>query len=269
MGFRDRLTALAETVADEARARTTDAVQDARGHATRGARWLADRDPSASARLKLMADENARLSVEAFLVLLLDTMNADDDDDTPTAKQVERAGRRRARRAGIVGIWGGPAGLCLASLYSEAMLVCDIVDRHDLDLTDEQIAAHLLVLWGLSPNLDSATAAIEGTGPSVAEQVLGDRVLDDKPITELRPKDAVMVLWRMRQLMDPDELPGTTKMRHFALPKRRVRRVTQDVEAQLGVSSTLSAEDEKEEPTPAVEAKSTATLDPASIGLDG
>jgi hypothetical protein len=264
MGFRDRLTALAETVADEARERTTDAVQDAKGHATRGARWLAERDPSASARLKLMASDDARLSVEAFLVLLLDTMNADDDDDhAPTAKQVERAGRRRARRAGIVGIWGGPAGLCLASLYSEAMLVCDIVDRHDLDLTDEQIGAHLLVLWNLSPDLAEATAAIDGSGPSVAAQVLDDRVLDGKPITGLSPKDAVLVLWRMRQLTDPDELPGTTKMRHFALPKRRIRRVTEQVEAQLGVRSTPT------DAAPAVEATSTASLDPASIGLDG
>jgi hypothetical protein len=258
MGFRDRLSALAETVADEAKER----AEDARGHATRAAGWLAERDPSASARLALMTSDDARLSVEAFVVLLLDTMNADEDDDAPTAKEVERAGRRRARRAGVLGMFGGPAGLCLASLYSEAMLVCDIVDRHGLELTDEQIAAHLLVLWGLSPNLGEATAAIEGTGPSVAAQVLDDRVLDGKKVDELNAKDAVLVLWRMRQLFDPDELPGTTKLRHVALPKRRVRRVTEDVEAQLGVDSTTAG-------APAIEAGTTSSLDPASIGLEG
>ena len=40
---------------------------------------------------------------------------------------------------------------------------------------------------------------------------------------------------------------------------------TEDVEAQLGVSSTLTDADG----APAVEAKPTASLDPASIGLDG
>jgi hypothetical protein len=51
---------------------------------------------------------------------------------------------------------------------------------------------------------------------------------------------AQLVLWRARQLMDPDELPGTTKLRHFALPKRRVRRVTAGLEDQLGVTRSAA-----------------------------
>jgi hypothetical protein len=243
------VAALAEAAVDEARDRAVDAAGDARSGATRAARWLAEHDPSAAARMTLMADEDARLSVEAFLVLLLDAMNAD-EERTLTAGQVEKAGRRRARRAGILGIWGGPAGLCAASLYAEAMLACDVVDRHGLDLSDEQIAAHLLTLWGLVPSVEAGTAAIEGTGPSVASHVADDRLFDGKPITELSPLDALMVLWRARQLMDPDELPGTTKLRHFALPKRRVRRVTAQLEDQLGVQEAQR-------------------LDPASIGLEG
>jgi hypothetical protein len=229
MGWRDRLTQVTEATVEAA-------VGEARGHATRAGNWLKEHDPSAAARLRLLAGGETRLSVEAFLVTLLDAMNAGDEDGPATAQEVEKAGRRRARRAGILGIFGGPAGLCAASLYAEAMLACDVVDRHGLDLSDEQIAAHLLALWGLVPSVEAGGAAIDGTGPSVAAQVLDERVFDGRPVSELSPVDALMVLWRARQLMDPDELPGTTKLRHFALPKRRVRRVTADLEDQLGVT---------------------------------
>lgn len=232
MGWRDRLTEATEATVQAA-------VGEAREHATRAGRWLAEHDPSAAARMQLIADDGARLSVEAFLVLLLDAMNAD-EDRMLTGGEVEKAGRRRARRAGIVGAFGGPFGLCAASLYTEAMLVCDIVDRHGLDLTDEQIAAHLLVLWGLVPTLEEASAAIDGTGPSIAGHVADARLFNGTPVEELSPRDALMVLWRARQLMDPDELPGTTKLRHFALPRRRIRRVTEQVEDQLGVTPSVA-----------------------------
>jgi hypothetical protein len=260
MGWRSRLSDLAEGVADEARERASTSVETTRSGARWAAGWLAERDPSAGARLRLLADDDAQLSVERFLVLLLDAMNGAEDPDRPTAEEVARAGRRRARRAGILGIWGGPAGLMATSLYAEAMLVCDIVDHHGLELTDEQIAAHLLLLWELTPDLASAEAAIDGSGPSVAERLVGDRVLDGKPVTELSPMGAVKALWRLRSLMDPDELPGTTKLRHFALPKRRVRKITAAMEAQLGVSGT---------PDQVAITPSGASLDPAAIGLDG
>ena len=120
-------------------------------------------DGSASMRLKAMlADEETPISIEAFLVLLVDVVNEDEEREV-TEKHLKRTGKRRARLVGLAGLPLGPAGLSLASLYCETQLVCDIVAHHDLDLTDEQIAAHLLVLWNAAPDVAWANAAITGT----------------------------------------------------------------------------------------------------------
>jgi hypothetical protein len=194
-------------------------------------------DPSTAGRVRemILREDEQQLSVEAFLVLVVDAVNGD-GERTLSDEDVNRAARRRARVAGMIGMFGGKPGRGAASLFTEARLVCDVVDQHGLQLTDEEIAAHLLVLWKLSPDLEHAAAAIDGSGPSVARK-LGSELAGDKRVDHMSPKEALKALWRLRVLFDDDALPGSSKIRHVAMPKRRVDKITETIERQLGVAA--------------------------------
>jgi hypothetical protein len=88
--------------------------------------------------------------------------------------------RKRRRRLGLVSFGAGPlVGVAsqVADLYCETATVCDVVAIYDLDLTDERIAAHMLVLWEIVDDLDAADAAIAGA-PSIAS-LLGGQLLSN------------------------------------------------------------------------------------------
>src|SRR4051794_38378717 len=100
-------------------------------------------DQDLAAFLKIPDDQPIR--IEKLLVLLVSAVH----DESPrelSRRDVKRAGKRRHRLVGGFGMLGGPAGIYAASLLSEAQIVCDVADRHALDLTNEELAGHLLVL---------------------------------------------------------------------------------------------------------------------------
>ncbi len=233
--FADRLAAKAADVAKDgvgfAKDRAGDGVALARSR-------IESYDGSATSRLKAMFsdDPDARIGIESFLVLIVDVVNEDEEREF-SARRLKRTGKRRARLAGLAGLPLGKAGLALAGLYSETEIVCDVAQHHRLDLTDEQLAAHLLVLWNAAPDLSVATAAIDGTGPPVTAYLAGrtaDHLITKAP-DEMTAKDVVMVLWRARGLMGDVDLPGSSRLRDFMLPGGQVKTVKRAAEAQFGV----------------------------------
>lgn len=225
MGLRNRLAADAARLAKSAAAAAEQRIADSDNA---GARFIA----------MIRMDDDRPITVEAWLVLLIDAVHSDEAREL-TDRDVKKAAKRRQRRAGAAGALGGPVGMHVASLYCEAEILCDLVERHRLDLTEAQIAAHLLVLWNAMPDVASAHAAIDGSGPSVlaltSERVRGSLRADDGPMTK---KKVVRTLWKLRGLMDDLDLPGSSSGRDVLLPGRRVKALTLAAERQLGVPTS-------------------------------
>jgi hypothetical protein len=199
---------------------------------------------SATSRLKALRDmrDDQPITIEALLVLFVDAVH----EDTPrelSKRDVKKAGKRRQRLAGGLGMFGGPVGMYIASLYSEAEILCDVADRHELTLSDEDLAAHLLVMWNAMPDFESARAAIDGSGQSVAYRTatqFRDR-LTSKPLDQMTKADAVLALWRLRGVATDTSLPGTASPRDVLLPGSRVKSVIKAAERQLGVHGGQTA----------------------------
>jgi hypothetical protein len=119
----------------------------------------------------MLADDDEReFVVERALVALVRGVR-DDDDERLTDRDLYKAAKRRSKRARRAALLAGPAAGSanqLVDLYCETATVCDLDRLHGLGLSDEKIAAHMLVLWNVTPELAVAQAALAGTGPSVS-----------------------------------------------------------------------------------------------------
>ena len=266
MGLKDRLTDGASRLADGARdgaSRLADGAKDGASKLTDGARDGASKVTGGAARLasdaatkakeavagseagaRLLAivriDDDRPLTPERLLVMLVEAVRGDDEERDLSARDVLKAAKRRQRLAGAAGALGGPVGLQLASLYCEAELLCDVAERHGLQLADEELSAHLLVLWNAMPDLVSARAAIDGSGQSVAGRVATSAhgKVVTKPRDEMTKRDVVKLLWRARGVVGDIEMPGSNSPMNVLLPGRRVKAFTAAAEEQLGVAAT-------------------------------
>lgn len=195
---------------------------------------------SAASRLKALRDmeDDQPITIEALLVLLVDAVHEDNPREL-SKRDVKKAGKRRQRLAGGLGMFAGPVGLYIASLYCEAEILCDVADRYRLSLSDEDLAAHLLVMWNGMPDYPAARAAIEGTGQSVAARMATEvrGTVGERPLGQMTKKDAVLALWRLRGAVKDTALPGSASARDVFLPGSRVRAVTEAAERQLGVAA--------------------------------
>lgn len=182
--------------------------------------------------------EDQPLTIEAIATSLIDAVREDHPRQLSDS-DVKKAAKRRQRLAGGVGMFAGPAGVYIAGLYSEAEILCDVADRHQLALTDEALAAHLLVLWSVVPDLAAATAAIDGTGMSVAGH-LGNRLRDEitgGQAEAMSKKDAVLAIWRLRSAVKDSPFLDRASPRDVLLPGSRVADVIEAAERQLGVAA--------------------------------
>jgi len=223
MGLRDRVSAEAGRLAKSAAATAGE--------------WGASSDRPGARLIRLLTMSDAqRISVESLLVALVEAVHGD-ETRALSDRDVKKAAKRRGRLAGMAGATGGPVGLQLASLYCEAEIVCDVVDRHRLGISDDEIAAHLLVLWNAMADVEAARRAIDGSGPSVLARMSAQahaRVAS-KPREEMTKGEVVRMLWRLRGAVQDVELPGSASVRDVLLPGRRVKAVTEAAERQLGV----------------------------------
>jgi hypothetical protein len=151
----------------------------------------------------LVAGPDGSASPEGFVLGLVRTAR-DEDDESLTEKQVRKDAKKRRRRLGIASFAAGPfAGAAgeATDLYPETATVCDIVELHDLPLTDLDIGAHMLVLWGVTPELAEARAALDGSGPTIL-MLFGNRyrstVIGDD--VEATVPNIIKAIWKQREV---------------------------------------------------------------------
>lgn len=191
-------------------------------------------------KLRDLLDRDQSLSLEGFLLLLVRSVR-DDDEEEQDAGDVYRAARKRRRRLGILAFGAGPlVGVAnqLADLYCETAVLSDVAALHDITLTDEEIGAHMLVLWDIAETWDEARAAIDGE-PSVA--VLVGRKLSegarDRIPEELTVRSAIKALWDVRSTLGEAREIGPGAFKTVLFTGRRTKQVIARAEAQLGVGS--------------------------------
>lgn len=226
MGIRDRVAARVQETAATAVVKARDVALSQ----TVGPRLL-----------ELLEMESDRpLSIETMSTLLVRAVR-DDDDSELAHVEVTRAAKRRQRILGAAGMFGGMPGIHLSSLYCEVVLLCDVERMHRLGLTDDEVAAHLLVLWNIMPEHDVALAAIDGSGPTVFEYVqeraagvVGDVIYREESLTKLQ---AIKLVWSLRGVTDRflENVPGSGRHKHVVFPASRVKEVIARAERQLGI----------------------------------
>jgi hypothetical protein len=228
MGIRDRIAAT---------------VSDVGTSAVAGAAGKLQRTGEGFSALRAMFDEDERtFSIELWLVLLVAAVRDDEQEDERSRRDAYRTARSRRRRLGLLSFGAGPlVGVAtqLVDLYCEVATVCDIADVHKLDLTERQIAAHLLVLWSISESLDEAQAAIDATGQRTVGAMVADRLGEHargRLPEKLTKREAAKALWEARGLIgDARHAAGTGSVGGVVFAGHRTKQLIKRAEAQLGV----------------------------------
>ena len=191
----------------------------------------------------LFTDEDEReLVIERTVVTLVRTVR-DDDDEPLTDKDVLRAAKKRSRRARRTALLAGPmVGTAnqIVDLYCETATVVDLDRLHGLGMSDERIAAQMLVLWDITPDIAIAEAAILGTGPSV-KALLTRRFSQEATarMPETKTKTAMLkAIWKARSLAGGvrEGVMGERNITGIVFAGKRVKEFIARAEAALGVA---------------------------------
>ena len=233
MGLRDQLEKQAARVGEQARAVAASELVRSAGESFRGFRAM-------------LSDDERGQSIEAYLRALVRAVRDDERDEEQTSRDVYVRARKRRRRIGLICLGAGPmAGVAsrVADLYCETATVCDVADLHGLGLGDEQVAAHMLVLWSIAADLVQAEGAMRGE-PPVAE-ILGGKLFEYLGLElEAQPTKLgiAKAIWDVQRL-DPFDVAGDAKkavggqpVRSVAFTGHHTKKVIKKAEAQLGVS---------------------------------
>lgn len=239
MALSDRLRTKLTDTAEKTKAVAADGAGAA---AAKAKAALEARSGTAGPRLLalLQMDDDAPLTIEALVVGLVDAVRKDDEARELSDRDVFKAAKRRFRRLGVISLPTGPVGWRVVGLYCEAATVCDIVELRGEPLSDEAVAAHLVVLWDAMPDLAGAEAAIAGTGQSVLQAlVLRYRAKVAERLPDPMTKRAVVTLiWRQRGLMSDVREAATPGVRENVFPGKRVKAFIAQAHAQLDGTPT-------------------------------
>lgn len=239
VGWKDRIAATAERATDLAR----DAADSAPAKKVLDSAPVQSVSDSYSGLKALLSDDEQReFVVERALLRLVATVR-DDDDETLSDKDVEKAAKKRFKRARRTALLAGPAvGTAnqVVDLYCETATVVDLDVLHGLGLTDEEIAAHMLVLWNIAPDVTVAHAAMLGTGPSVSALLsrrLGVEVASRMPDEKSRTA-VIKAIWNARGAADDvrEKIMGKRNITGTMFAGTRVKEFIARAEAALGVT---------------------------------
>jgi hypothetical protein len=191
-------------------------------------------------------DNERPITIEALLVLLADAVSRDEEGRDLTDRDVYKAAKRRYFRLGTVATPFGPVGWHMVNLYCEAATFCDVAELRDEPHDDEDIAAHLLTLWNVMPDLPSAQAAFAGTGPTVlaslakrATYEVAARLPD-----VMTKRAAILMLWRLRGSMSSVREVTGPGLRGRLFPGKRVKQLIAEAEAQLDAAATIRLDEQ-------------------------
>lgn len=192
-------------------------------------------------RAMLAEDDERSLSIERFLLALVRAVRSEEQGEERAARDVYVTARKRRRRLGLMSFGAGPlAGVAnqFADLFCETATVCDVAALHGLSLSDEQIGAHMLVLWEVVDDQDAAQNAMIGKPPvaNILAGKLRERAAEQLPET-LTKRSATKALWDVRGTIGDTGKGATTgAIRSVAFTGHRTKKVIKKAEAQLGVS---------------------------------
>jgi len=228
VGLRDRLQERAIRYGEEAgRKALASAPAQIAGDGLRGFRGM-------------IAGEDDAFTAELFLLSLVRAVRDDERDEDRSKRQVYVAARKRRRRLGLASFATGPfVGVAnqIADLYCETAMVCDLAAFHGHDLSDDQIAAHMLVLWGVAEDFEAAHSSVQGSPPIAS--LLGDKLfvrVDEYLPEELTKGSIVKALWEAREGVGNARKGATSEaVRTVAVTGHRTKKTIKRVESQLGV----------------------------------
>jgi hypothetical protein len=189
-------------------------------------------------RALIGGDGGRSVSLEAFLLSLVRNVRQDGRPDERNRRDVYVAARKRRRRLGLAAFSAGPwVGVAnrFADLYCETAAVCDVASLHDLELSDEDIGAHMLVLWGITEEHRAALLAMQGRPPVV--EILTRRLAShasERLPERLTTRSAVKALWDARDALG-DARKGGGAIRTVAFTGHRTKKVIKKAEDQLGL----------------------------------
>ncbi len=234
MALSDRLRTKALEAAEKAK---TVAAENAARAATSAREAIEARSGTAGPRLValLRMDDDEPITVEGLVLVLVDAVHSDDEASELSDRDVYKAAKRRYRRLGTVALPSGPIGGYVVNLYCEAATLCDIVELRAVPLSEEEIAAHLLVLWGAMPDTTSATAAIDGSGPSVLT-TFALRAKDRMGLPASGPptkRQVIATLWRSRDAVSSVRDVDAPGVRESLFPGGRVKEFIAAAHGQL------------------------------------
>lgn len=224
-----------------------DRLEENVGRVNRGARKAIASAPvrQAGERFRrareMFEDDEQPLSVESFLLILVRAVREDEQGEERQARDVYVTARKRRRRLGLMSFGAGPLiGVAnqLADLYCETATVCDVATLHGLNLSDEQLGAHMLVLWGVADTNRAAEQAIAGEPPvaNILAAKLRGRAVEQLP-EKLTKRSVTKALWDVRSAIGDARRDATTgAVRTVAFTGHRTKKVIRKAEAQLGVN---------------------------------
>ncbi len=127
----------------------------------------------------------------------------------------------------------------LVDLYCEAATVSELADLYRLGLSDQEIAAHLLMLWGITEDAEEADAAVDPTrAGTIAGLVIGqarEKVVVD-PSDSATVLRAGRALWTLRGSVVGTERPTTAQsVRGWLFARRRAKQLVTRAKQQLAV----------------------------------
>lgn len=216
MGFRDRLKEGAEKAAKKATEAAEKATEEARkaaagdstgliGSAIEGAMSSSAGGAVANAFTGLREFARSgddKVSVELYLERLVSAVRKDDVSEDRSARDVYLDAKRRRRKLGLASIGTGPFSAVTSQavdLYCEVAILVDLVDVHHLALTDREVAAHAVLMWGFTDSYPVAESAMN-SNPPVADLVakrLGTAAGDRMP-EKMTTRGVSSALWKAR-----------------------------------------------------------------------
>jgi hypothetical protein len=169
-------------------------------------------------------------------------VRADEREEDRSARDVFKTARSRRRRLGLLSFGAGPlVGVAthIVDLYCETATVCDLADLHSIALTEHDVAAHMLVLWGISGSVEDAKAVMTGSGAQSLASIVAGHVVGgaaEHIPDKLTKRAAIQALSDARHLADDGrKAAGAGSVSGIVFTGHRTKQLIEKAELQLGV----------------------------------
>jgi hypothetical protein len=190
-------------------------------------------------------------------------VRSDEHEEDRSSRDVYKIARSRRRRLGMMSFGAGPlagAATQAVDLYTEMASFCDVAELHGHKLSEYEVAAHMLTLWGIVPDLAEAHAIMRSEAPQTLGAMLGKRVRSsaDKYIPDASDrKAAVVALYNARNILGDGKAAvgagkaamGGGSVKGVVFAGHRTKQVITASELQLSLLASPHGQVQPESPT--------------------